>query len=346
TYGLEPAIGWLSLVSDSTPITLQFGETTAVGQNRYVAISGRPEVYIVSSALFDEANQPTEKFQDPLFLRINTWEVDHLALATPAQNLSLMRREGQWRMTDPFEDVADNTQANEFLARLTGMSISHVVELNPQVEKLSEWGLDQPRLEMRIHLPESSEPITVFFGKYLSDAESLVFAKRSDEPALFAVSAKEVDSLIVDPKSLRSKNCFSGSLDQVRKIRLERPGGVLELERLETRWREASSSRELDLSKVNAFVQELLALRFQSFVEEPQADGTSYGLKPAVSAIEIVLQEPQRLEIGNSADEEQTRYGYLKHRQILARIPEQASLLAAKNVEELLISADPPSQEH
>src|SRR3989338_581304 len=72
-YGLGPAVGWLSLVSDAAATTLLIGEPTPVHHNRYMKIANRPEIFVVSSQLFESANVPAETFRDPFLLRIDSW---------------------------------------------------------------------------------------------------------------------------------------------------------------------------------------------------------------------------------------------------------------------------------
>lgn len=64
-YGLNPPIASLTVVADQTPTTLLIGEEVAVGGRRYLQVAGRPEVFVVSSALFEAMDHPTEAFRDP-----------------------------------------------------------------------------------------------------------------------------------------------------------------------------------------------------------------------------------------------------------------------------------------
>lgn len=62
-FGLDPAVGRLTLLTDEGETTLHFGEATAVAGYRYLQRADRPEVFIIATGLFDAINQPLETFR-------------------------------------------------------------------------------------------------------------------------------------------------------------------------------------------------------------------------------------------------------------------------------------------
>ncbi len=184
TFGLDPAIGWLSIIAGGSPVTLLIGEVTALPSHRYLKLSNRPEVFIVSSSLFDLANVAPDTFRDPLLVHAQSALTKQLTITS-----------------------AHGTQAGAtaLVDALGAIQIKRFVNDVPTVEGLAEWGFDHPKAEVVIQSLESTTPMTIFFGNTLKDDASLLYAKRDDDLSVYAVAASEVDSLLKDPAILRAK---------------------------------------------------------------------------------------------------------------------------------------------
>ena len=207
TFGLEPAVGQITWVSEGHPVTLVVGETTPVGVSRYAKLSDRAEVFVIPPDVVDDANRPPEIFRDPRLLRFSTWGVDHITLATSASQVELARQGTAWRLTlralrpqgpeaRPVADEADGSAVDALLRNLVGLRIKRYVDDAPAVEQSAAWGFDHPMLELTLSFQQpSGERVTVFFGKPLPEDASVVYAKRSDEPALYAVALVDVQAL-------------------------------------------------------------------------------------------------------------------------------------------------------
>ena len=195
-FGLEPALGQITWAAGGIPTTLLFGETTPVGAARYAKLAGGAEVFVIPPEVFDDANHPPDIFRDPRLLRFSTGAVERISLATPSTTIELTRQGDAWRLTRPLTDQADGAQVDALLRNLVGMRIKRYVDDAPAVEQRSAWGLDHPALELTLALQQpSAGNLTLFFGSPLPEDRSLVYAKRSDEPSLYAVAAVDVKAL-------------------------------------------------------------------------------------------------------------------------------------------------------
>lgn len=213
-FGLSPAVGSIAVTADGRTTTMHFGDAPPVGGGRYVKLADRPEMYVVRTTVLDDADQPRELYRDPLLLRLQSWGVEFLRVAAPEGVFSIERREDGWGLTDPLVDQADRGEVTTLLNRIGALRIERFLDAAPQVERLAEYGFDHPIAEVTVATqgPPPSAPgatrksrrTTLFFGKPVPDGAGLVYAKRDDEPALYAVAASEVQALLVDPQSLRA----------------------------------------------------------------------------------------------------------------------------------------------
>ena len=208
TFGLEPAVGQITWVSEGHPVTLLVGDTTPVGVSRYAKLSDRAEVFIIPPDVVDDANRPPEIFRDPRLVRLSTWAVDHITLATSSSEIELTRQGTVWRLSavpagtgqagliQPIADEADGSAVEMLLRNLVRLRIKRYVDDAPAVEQMSAWGFDHPMLEMTLSFQQPpGGRVTLFFGKPMPEDASAIYAKRSDEPALYAVASVDVQAL-------------------------------------------------------------------------------------------------------------------------------------------------------
>ena len=358
SYGLDPAVGWMSVVSPAGPTTLLIGETTPVAGNRYVQIKGRPEIFIVSARLFDDANQVPEQFRDPLLLRFDAWQADGLSVSATGRSLTLARTPRGWQIAStgptgpgpqsnpdqPWSDVADRTEVNSLLQHIARVSIARFLEETPQVEQVAAYGFDQPRAEVTLRRKDASS-VTVFFGKPLPDHNSLLYAKRSDEPALYAVSNADIEALVRDPHGLRSKPCFDFFTNEVSKLEVVWEGARWMMERAEGRWKTEGAAGPLDEARVEEFLNDVVDLRLGGFVDDAPKDLVRYGLEPPKGALTVWTvadPPPQRLLVGSTIEPSTNRYGRIDGRAAIVRLPETITEVLAKTLDSL--SAPAPSK--
>lgn len=358
-FGLDPAAGWLSVVARGMPTTLLFGETTPLKGNRYLKVAERPEIFVVPSGLFEAANQPSEQFRDPLLLRFDPWEVEELAVASADTTFTLTRSGDVWRLSavlsgvepagsaESLNDLADRAEVNVLLRDLSSLTIKRFVDDAPQVEQLPTWGFDHAKANVTLRQQDTSHaPVTLFFGKPLADDASLLFAKRSDEPPLYAVAAADVEALLRNPHGLRATHGFEFFTSQVTKLEVTREGTHWMAERTEHGWREGGAKAGLDPARVEAFLNELADVRVSGFVDDAPSDLARYGLEPPKGVLAVwptESGEPQRLLVGTTIESSPSRYGRVEGRAAIVRLPELVTSLLEKTPDQLRPVATPPS---
>lgn len=347
-FGLEPAIGWITVVTKGSSVTLLIGDTTPVGNHRYVQIAGRPEIFVVSASLLDEVNKSINEFRDPLLIRADPWMADEFTLTTADRRLALIRQERGWRLTQPFSDQADRSDVNELINHLAAVRIQRFVDDAPQVERLADWGFDQPQAELILHqrtVPPAAT--TLFFGKPLPDNAQLIYAKRSDEPSLYAVNRSDVEALSVDPHGLRNKACFEFFSSSVRKIEVVKEAHAWAIEQTNGQWRTPQAAEALDGNTVEEFLSKLSDLRLSGFVEDAPSDLGRYGLAPPWGTITVWTtgsESPQTLSVGSVVEESANRYGRIEGREAVVRLPDLITELLSTAPDQLRQAPPTPRQ--
>ena len=197
-YGLEPPLGQVTFVAEGHPTTVWVGERTAVEDNRYAKLSGRPQIFVISDELFQAANQPADTFRDHTLVRLESWHLKELGLRSPALTAQLVHRDNAWWLTQPLEDAADGEAVGALLKRLEGLQIQRVLpeETARDAAVLAGWGLEPPAQALTLLRDGDEQPLTIAFGGPLSDEAGLRYAKRSDEPWVYALKASDVQEVL------------------------------------------------------------------------------------------------------------------------------------------------------
>ncbi|MBI4341274.1 MAG: DUF4340 domain-containing protein [Candidatus Omnitrophica bacterium] len=334
-FGLEPAVGWVSIATEEATATLLFGDETPVGRGRYVKLSAKPEVFIISSRPFESLNQPPEHFRDRRLFGLSSWSCQRLAVASPQRSYELLRSDKTWKLAAPIADDADRAAVSALLGHLERMEIRRFISDAPPAQLDPAWGLNQPTTQLTVRAGDPAQEIAVVIGKPLADDAALLHAKRSDEPSIYAIAAADLEPVMKPADELRSKACFTFFTGNVTKVSAQwgaqpaeagtaKAGASWTIQRDGEAWTAQQAATPLERGKVEAFLNALADARLVRFVDA--AGGLScYGLdKPeGVVAIWTGEQEPpQQLEIGSTVKGEKTRYGRLVARGAIAVLPE------------------------
>lgn len=366
-FGLDPPAGRLALtVSGGAGTTLWFGDAVPLSANRYLRIEGRPEVFIIPGLLFADADHPPQALRDPLLLRLKPWLVEGLALQSGTDTVALARQDGVWTITHPISDVADRLEAERLVPRLGGISIRRFLAEAGSADEAA-WGFDAPLARVVVLQGQEGPSLEIVFGRSVPDAPDLLYAVRTDEPSVYAVSSEDAAALVRDPASVRERRCFDAVVGEIAKVELAPPeggaawiisrsdpdisqrakgGGMTQPE-----WRDAGSGQPLNGTRVQDWLGGLVELRVAGFVDEDPLDLSRYGLAPGSSggapgSIAVWTRgrdAPQRLWIGAREALTGARYGRIEGRRPVVRLPETCDALLAMTPESLAPHRGPPA---
>lgn len=342
-YGFEPPAGSITFVTGDKTTTLLFGAPTPVPGQRYAKLPDKPEIFVLPDQLFSDANQTAETYRDPLLVRFDIWSADRFTI-TGKMPMSLERVNNVWKLIEPVRDTADRTEVNSLLTVLSQAKIYQVVTEAPvdpkdKKKKAPVYGFDKPALEVTLAVqpprpapgpdgqmtePAAQPPVTVLFGAPLAEDAKLIYAKRSDEPSLYAVEAGIVDALSRDPHGLRSKAVMEFFTNMVTKVEVAKAEQSWAAERTDAGWVTAGTSEALDAKQVDTWLSSLADTRLAGFVDDAPKNLKRYGLDPAQVTVSVWTQdreEPQRLLVGSQLENSDNRHAKIEGRDPVVRLP-------------------------
>ena len=226
-FGLEPAAGQITVGETA----LLIGGLTPVAGGRYVKRTDQVEVHVVDAQAIEAADHPAEDFRDRALLRVEPWEIVHMAWTDDARTVALTREGDAWQVGDPSQP-ADDKAVLRWLTQWSSLPIAAFLNDAAQPADLASAGIHETAPQLALTL-DGSRSLTAAFGTAVPDHPGLRYAARSDEPAsLYGVAEIDLEALKKSSEDLRKQEApateaaeaADGSPDALQRGGTEEPG--------------------------------------------------------------------------------------------------------------------------
>jgi Domain of unknown function (DUF4340) len=231
-------------------------------------------------------------------------KVDGIIIQSGDEKIEIRRHDNKWRLETPFKDQADGALVENLLSDLETWQKEGTIpakEIQADKSKLNEYGLNRPKLKLKLIGPD--RPPEILFGKDAAlEGRMYVRFENSKETFLARQSVKKD----IDKKAeeFRDKKLTDLTTAQVRRIALKTPAGEMELEKNGDHWNIVKPLRaRADDEKVGDLVAQITAARIQQFVADDHGDLRPYGLAEPRGSITLFSQngkKDQKVEIADS----------------------------------------------
>ena len=203
-------------------------------------------------------------------------------------------------------DGADQEAVERYLRNLRECEREKVVvdSAAASADEAAQYGLDAPRLKVRLQTEDGTEQVVAFGSDSPTDRFTYV-QLQGDNPEIFVVRAWRFDNLDKRAFDLRDRRVLAFAKDEVMQVQRWGAGGAALLARAEPGWqlREPVAARA-DADAVDGLLDKIDQAEIEAFVaEDPDADAlATYGLGSAPQ-VEIALlvgedRAEKRLAIG------------------------------------------------
>jgi hypothetical protein len=295
-YGLQPPQLELDFDHGTNHLlTLQFGSSpTNEPDLLYARRDDQSTVVLVRADLVAGWRAEKIDFRDRTLAGMYTWLPDEIDLLG-GTNFTVHRVSNDvWHVTAPYDFPADTNLMRQFIGRLARLS---VVPTNGPVAVKdivppSEWtnyGLAPPawKYQLKQNRTNSSGGASnavmaeIDFGAVTTNGT--VFARRPEEPSVYAVSLADFQQLPLSGIGLRERQIWNFAEEQTTRVTIRQNGVVTELVRKgPDNWTLAAGSQGIINSlEVEVGVQELGLLAAESFVEHGAEKQADYGFTDA-----------------------------------------------------------------
>src|SRR5437016_3534036 len=231
-------------------------------------------------------------------------KIDGIVIQNGDQKIEIRRRDDKWRLEAPIKDQADAAMVENLLSDLESWQKEGTIaakEIDADKSKLAEYGLNNPKLKLKLLGRE--KPPEILFGKDAAlECRMYVRFQNSKETYLATKSVKkDIDK---KPEEFRDRKLTDVATAQVRRITLKTPAGEMELEKRGEHWEilKPLRARAHD-GKVGDLISQITSARIQQFVADDRGDLRPYGLAEPRGSITLYDQDQkkdQKVELGES----------------------------------------------
>ena len=177
-------------------------------------------------------------------------------------------------------------------------------EIDADKSKLNEYGLNKPKL--RLKLTGQERPPEILFGKDAA-LEGKMYVRLEDSKETFLAGQSIKKDIDKKPEEFRDRKLTDLSTTQVSRLILKTPAGEMELQKKGDHWDIMKPLRaRADEQQVRDLIAHVTSARIQQFVADDRGDLHAYGLAEPRGSITLFGQEEkkdQKVEIGGSIKE-------------------------------------------
>ena len=235
-----------------------------------------------------------EKEEATRLLPFKPSEVLELELKKEGSLLLLQRWEDGWRIEKPIKAKADSKALEKILGYITQSrnDAEYVMDENPTQERLAEFGLINPQLEVTLRVGRELTPYTLIFGER-APTKGVAFAILKGSPKVYRVLA---DARAEADQSLyyfRDKTIFRTEPNMVDKVEIVKDNKKIKCElpmEEKGKWEIVSPVKaRADMIKIIEIVSKFKDSEIKEFIDESPKDLKAYGLYPVKTKLSIWL---------------------------------------------------------
>jgi hypothetical protein len=264
-FGLNPPVYSLEVSTDSNPpkFTLLLGDETPTSSGIYAQVAGNPRVVTLASYLKSNLERSLFDLRDRGALTLEADQLRKIEVDTKGKKWTLEKNpEGVWDFVLPPPVRADRFAVDGLISQLRGLTMQSIAAEDKQ--SLAAYGLSAPELRLQLTGPGGVQ--TLVLGKKDKEGDRH-FAVNSALLPVFTLNSTFLNEFQKDPADLRSKDLFSYSNYDVKRIEIDSPKGhsTFGLGK-DNQWKQTGGgSKTTPTAKMDTLLTRLRDLRASSF---------------------------------------------------------------------------------
>lgn len=217
-------------------------------------------------------------------------DVVELELKKAGSHIQLIMTGDSWMMEKPVRAKADTESIRKVLQYITETKndAKYVMAENPSPERLIEFGLANPYLEVNISIKGDPSPKTIYFGDR-GPTQNIAYARVKGDPRVYRVVADARAEADRDEYYFREKKIVYFKPFEVDKIEVAVNGQAMRAELpMQGRWEITKPIKtRADVVKIMELLSNLSDGEVKAFIDEEPKDLSLYGLNPPKAELSI-----------------------------------------------------------
>ncbi len=292
-FGLDSPAETLEVSTDAKPpkFTLLLGDETPTGGGVYAQIGGAPRVITLASYEKTSLEKKLFDMRDKRTVTLDADKIQRIDMEAKGKKWTLEKNpEGVWDLVLPPAVRADRFTVDGLVSQLRALSMQSIAEEDKK--GASKFGFRAPALRLRLSGPGGSQ--TLILGKKDGDRYD---AMNSALDPIFTVGSDILTQFQKDPSDLRDKDLFSFSTFDVKHFEVDTPKGHWAFDHEKDKWKEtAPKFKQLGTEKVESLLDDIHALRAESFPKNRAKNLAAFGLVKPVYKFQVQFGEKNQKE--------------------------------------------------
>lgn len=292
-----------------TPPGMPPQEETIIQEMRFAKILDNDQIFEINGDGLKNIFVSVDQIRDPMLARINAADAIKCEIQQGSTSLSLVKKEGRWKIESPVQADADPEKVNELLTKLSTLEArgADIID-NP---KLADFALEKPENKITITLEEETKPlakdktaekktraVTYFLGKKDAKAKKVYVAVDGFPRVNFVDEV--VATLAARPAmAYRGKRILDLATTDINAINIKAISSDISFSKApEGKWTLLNpKSVEIDDPKVSQLANSLSTFEVAQFLEETPTNEdlvNKYGLDKPIVTLEIGLADAKK----------------------------------------------------
>jgi hypothetical protein len=275
SYGLEPPFVTVTigLAGDKQPPKLLVGNNAPVGGSAYALREGDQAVLLTTSSLRYAADKQPKDLRDKKLLDFKDEDIRTFEIQRPGSRVKVERKDAAWEVS-PGSHQGDESAVTTYLSSLRSLRAAEFPDDKPS--DLSPYGLDEPQLDIVLHLKDDRK-ISVRFGTQLPSKN--VYVHTSELPGVYEVGEYAYRNLDKSAPDLRDKTILTFAAEDLQAAEVTRDTGPsYKLSRTADGWAIDGVEGTPKADAIQEWIGDLSELKGFEIMADDVQDRSLYGL--------------------------------------------------------------------
>jgi hypothetical protein len=255
-FGLDRPKGTVS-VTDNLGKKTEFkvGSLKNFQGDAFIQKNQDPKVLIASSTWFAKVEKKPVDFRDKRLMRFSNAKAEKISILKGKENFQLLKKEEGWVLSTHPDWKLDQNRVREILSMLNTTEIlEFIAERDIQAQELKKWGLDHPRLQLKVDLRDHGSWMADFAAGY----DKVHRAHVTPPNFVFKISPTDSDKFFqLSEDYFRDRSePFNFDKSQVREVSVK--------------FGKNSASFKADDDKIRKLISQVAALKIAHFQVDPK----------------------------------------------------------------------------
>jgi Domain of unknown function (DUF4340) len=230
-------------------------------------------------------------------------KIDGIVIQNGDDKIDIRKRENKWRLEAPMKDQADSALVGGILSALENWQKDTTIpakEIDADKNKLSEFGLNKPKLRLKLSGPGA--PPEIWFGKDAA-LEGKMYVRFENSKETYVATQEVRKAIDKKPDDFRDKKLTDLAMGQISRVVLKTPTGEMEWQKTGDHWEIVKPLRARgDDQKIGDLIAQVTTARIEQFVADDRGDLHPYGLAEPRGSITLFGENDksgQMLQVGS-----------------------------------------------